>query len=109
MIAQMYWPAVVAWTREELKQCFEKFDAIDFTEQDAAVLGVSDELKKLEEARPEMACPYRVVRFQSWCIAGLGATAGVAGEAAPDGEAGHWMASGAGGRYPSDECGRLVL
>lgn len=40
---------------------------------------------------------------------GLGATAGVAGEAGPDGEAGHRMTSGAGGRYPSDECGRLVL
>jgi hypothetical protein len=38
----------------------------------------------------------------------LGATAGVAGEAAPDGEAGHEMTSGAGVRYPS-ECGRFVL
>ena len=35
--------------------------------------------------------------------------AGMAGGAAPDGEAGHWMTSGAGGRYPKDECGRLVL
>lgn len=31
-----------------------------------------------------LAWPNRVVRFQSWGTTGLGATAGVAGEAAPD-------------------------
>ena len=40
---------------------------------------------------------------------GLGATAGEAGEAGPGCEAGHGTASGAGGLYPSDECGRTVL
>lgn len=86
MIAQMYWPAVVAWTREELKQCFEKFDAIDFTEQDAAVLGVSDELKKLEEARPEklrrqVLCDeeFQLTELREAFYAGL----------SPDGEARH--------------------
>jgi hypothetical protein len=32
-------------------------------------------------------------------MTGLDATAGVAGGAAPDSEAGHWMTVGAGGRY----------
>jgi hypothetical protein len=56
-----------------------------------------------------LACRNRVVRFQSWCMTGLGATVGAGGEAGPDGEACHEMTSGVGGRYPSDECGRLVL
>lgn len=42
-------------------------------------------------------------------MTGLGATTGLAGEAAPDDEAGHQMTAGAGGRYPTDEYGRLVL
>jgi len=46
----------------------------------------------------QAARPEQVVLFQSWCMTGLGATAGVAGEAVPDGGAGHWMISGAGGR-----------
>ncbi len=45
-----------------------------------------------------LTCPNRVVRFQSWCMTGLGATVGVAGEAVPGGEAGHVTTSGAGGR-----------
>lgn len=38
----------------------------------------------LVPAQPQaVACPHRVVRFQSQCMTGLGATVGVAGEAAP--------------------------
>jgi hypothetical protein len=44
-----------------------------------------------------LACPDQVARFQSWCTTALG-TAGLAGQAPPDGEAGHEMTSGAGGR-----------
>jgi uncharacterized membrane protein len=50
-----------------------------------------------------LACPHRVVPFQSWCMTGLGAMAGVAGGAASDDEAGQEMSSGAGHRYPSHE------
>jgi hypothetical protein len=46
-----------------------------------------------------VACPDLVVRFQCCWMTGLDATAGVAGGAAFDGEAGHWMTFGAGGRY----------
>jgi hypothetical protein len=56
-----------------------------------------------------MACPDQVVRFQPLCMTALGATAGMASEAPPVGEAGHWMTSGAGERYSGDECGRWVL
>ena len=45
-----------------------------------------------------VTCPTEVVRVQSYCMTGLGAMAGVAGEAAPDGGAGHCTSSGAGGR-----------
>lgn len=43
------------------------------------------------------------------CMTGLGATVEVAGVEGAVGEAGHCTASGDGGRWPSDECGRLVL
>lgn len=46
------WPAIVALTQEELKHGFDKFDAIDFSKHDAAVLGLSNKLTALEKARP---------------------------------------------------------
>lgn len=53
MTESMDWPAIVAWAREELKEGFEKFEAIDFTEHDEAILELSDELHELEKGRSE--------------------------------------------------------
>lgn len=43
----------------------------------------------------KVAWPHWAVRFRSWCMNGLRATVGVAGEAGPDCEAGHETTSGA--------------
>lgn len=53
MKKNLNWPAVVAWARNELKQCLEEIEAVDFSEHDAAVSKLSDELKELEKSRPE--------------------------------------------------------
>lgn len=46
------WPEIVAFARDELLHGFETFDAIEFTEHDAAIIDLGDSLNSLEEARP---------------------------------------------------------
>jgi hypothetical protein len=45
------WPAIVALTRNELQHGFETFEAIDFSQHDAAVGELGDKLTELEKAR----------------------------------------------------------
>lgn len=80
------WPEIVAWTQNELKQGFETLEAIDFSEHDAAVLKLADELKELEKARSEkLRCQvlrrdeFDLTYFREAFYAGL----------SPDGEARH--------------------
>ena len=107
---------VVKWSREAQKKKFKSKTAriasqVTSAFADEVVVVTERDLDPIEVYNAEfihsvrfpepdfdVACPHRVVRFQSSCMTGLGATAGVAGKAAPDGEAGHEMTAGAGGR-----------
>ncbi|MCO6362996.1 hypothetical protein [Paracoccus sp. 08] len=86
MTESMDWPAIVAWAREELKEGFEKFEAIDFTEHDEAILELSDELHELEKGRSE-DLRQQVLRREEFQLTEL-REAFYAG-LSPDGEARH--------------------
>lgn len=53
MSMNLNWSEVVALTKDELQHGFATFEAIDFTEHDAAVLKLGEKLEALERARPE--------------------------------------------------------
>lgn len=80
------WPAIVALTREELQHGFETFEAIDFSEHDAAVVELEDKLEELEKARSK-ELRRRIIRKAEFDRSYIrrAFNAGLS----PDGQAGH--------------------